>query len=303
MIKLSAIDIGSNAIRMIVAETPRTDALQFKTIKKLRAPLRLGAQVFLTGQIAPLDIEIATQIFKDFQKENELFKVKKCKAVATSATRDAKNQSDFLSAVFNASGIKIEVIDGVEEARLIHLAIKKKYNLLQKNALLIDVGGGSVEVSFSQNAQLTSTQSFPLGTVRLIDELKKRKATEDKTSLIIAEQLNPLSHHIHAHIDKNPVTFAIGTGGNLEFLLDFRNRFLSKKPKKYFTYSELTLILNILKSTTLKERMEKYDIKKDRADVIFPAALVVQTILHQSEVRKVYVPKVGLREGVLWSMI
>lgn len=298
----SAIDIGSNAIRMILVEKDELTYKKIHVLKKFRAALRLGQQVFLTKKIDNTSLKKAVSIFEDFQKNNKKFKVIKCKAVATSATREATNGLKFVEAIKKKTGIQIEIIDGIQEAQLIHLAVKMKYDLSDKNTMLIDIGGGSVEVTFSQNAQMISSQSFPLGTVRLMDQIKKRKYKNEHYNLLISEHLGALTKHIHAHIDKHPVSFAIGTGGNLEYLLFLRNLLWPKTKKNYFTYKELQKMIEIIKSLTIKERIQKLKMKKDRADVILPASLVLQTTLHQAEVTKVYIPKVGLREGVIWSM-
>ena len=124
--KFSAIDIGSNAIRMIVGETQKSD---IKILKKFRAPVRLGRDVFLNGSITNKTMQEAHEAFKEFAKTNRKFKVARCRAVATSAVREAQNRENFVKAIFDSSKIAIEVIDGVEEARLVHNAIRKEIDL------------------------------------------------------------------------------------------------------------------------------------------------------------------------------
>ena len=295
---ISAIDIGSNAIRMIVAEITVN---QVKILKKFRAPVRLGKDAFMNGEISEDSIEDAKEAFEKFSQINRKFKVDTCRAVATSAVRESKNKEQFIKTIFEHSKIKIELIDGVEEARLIHLAVKKEIDLDQKKIMLIDVGGGSVEVTFSEKNQILATKSFPMGTVRILDILNKRKMHETQLNVIMGEFLEPLSKHIHSQTDHSRLDFAVGTGGNLECMGRLKVQLLRKTPNTFVTLQELGEIIQKLKSYTVKERIVRLDLKPDRADVILPACLLIQTIMRQAEVEKIMIPCVGLRDGILWS--
>lgn len=299
---VSAIDIGSNAIRMMVAET--LDHSPFIRIeKKFRAPVRLGHDVFTSGYISPATLELAKSTFVQFAETNRLYQVQQCKAIATSACREAKNKSEFVDQILHASGIKIEVIDGTEEGRLIHLAVCKEVDLQNKKTMLIDIGGGSVEVTFSAGSQMKATKSFPMGTVRILENLANRKMNESHLNIIMGEFLNELSDHIYANCDNDPVDFAIGTGGNLESLGKLKVQLLNRTPNSFVTLIELTEIIERLRALSIKDRIDKLKLRPDRADVIVPAALVVQTILRQAETEKLVIPGVGLRDGIIWSMI
>ncbi|RYZ81145.1 MAG: hypothetical protein EOP06_24025, partial [Proteobacteria bacterium] len=149
--KFSAVDIGSNAIRMIVGETNQSE---MRLLKKFRAPVRLGRDVFMSGKISEKTLAEAQEAFRKFAQTNEKHKVTRCRAVATSAVREAQNSDAFVKAVLGASGIKIEIIDGVEEARLVHNAIRRALDLDRKRVLSIDIGGGSVEITFSENGMM-----------------------------------------------------------------------------------------------------------------------------------------------------
>jgi len=297
--RISAIDIGSNAIRMMVVEvnTP------FRIIKKFRAPVRLGHDAFTTGLISPHNFDLALSTFEQFSKTNQEYGVSKVRAVATSACREAKNSQAFVAEVQKQCGIKIEVIDGIEEGRLIHLAVQKELDLAGKNTMLIDVGGGSVEVTFSHGTKMQATKSFPMGTVRVLENLTKRKLHESQLNVIMGEFIPDLAEHIHKNSDHQRIDFAIGTGGNLECLAQLKGRLLKKAPTTYVTLPELSQIITGLRSLSIKDRIEKLQLRPDRADVIVPASLLIETILRQAEVEKIVIPNVGLRDGLIWSMI
>jgi exopolyphosphatase/guanosine-5'-triphosphate,3'-diphosphate pyrophosphatase len=299
--RISAIDIGSNAIRMMIAEvSPQPPYLH--VIKKFRAAVRLGHDVFTTGTISPHSFETAQATFHQFAETNKHFEVSEVRAVATSATREAKNKDQFVKEIHKTSGIKIEVIDGIEEGRLIHLAVRKELDLDHKKTMLIDIGGGSVEITFSKGPKMLATKSFPMGTVRVLENLTKRKLNENHLNIIMGEFMSELGSHIYSNSDHDPVDFAIGTGGNLECLGELKVQLLKKNPNTFLTFNELDEIITKLRSLSYKERVEKLKLRPDRADVIMPAAMLVQTILRQSETAKIVIPRVGLRDGLIWSM-
>lgn len=300
--KFSAIDIGSNAIRMILGELQGPKNYQsIKLIKKFRAPIRLGKDVFMNGIISDKTLFEAQEAFKEFAKTNREYKVARCRAVATSAVREAKNKEVFVQSVYDASEIQIEVIDGVEEARLVHNAIRTQVDLENKRILSVDVGGGSVEITFSEKGMMNATESFPMGTVRILDQLTRRKLTEAQINVILGEFVTPLANFLDSHMGVGPMHFAVGTGGNLECMAQLKFKILKKTPTTYITLKELHEIAEKLKSMTYKERMEKLELRPDRADVILPATLLVLTILRQAHIEKIVIPNVGLRDGLLWS--
>jgi exopolyphosphatase/guanosine-5'-triphosphate,3'-diphosphate pyrophosphatase len=300
--RVSAIDIGSNAIRMMIAELTGHHS-QLKVIKKFRAPVRLGHDVFTSGIISEHTLELALSTFHQFSETNREFGVQKCRAVATSACREAKNSKAFVDAIKKLSNIQIEVIDGIEEGRLIHLAVQKELDLSHKKSMLIDIGGGSVEVTFSKGSKMLATKSFPMGTVRVLENLAKRKMNESHLSIIMGEFMSTLGEHIYDNSDHDPIDFAIGTGGNLECIGELKVQLLNKTPNTFVTFTELSQIIDKVKSLSLKDRVDKLHLRPDRADVIVPAAVLVQTIMRQAETQKLLIPRVGLRDGLAWSML
>lgn len=299
--RVSAIDIGSNAIRMMIADVTSPSS-PLKVVKRFRAAVRLGHDVFTQGLITPHTLEEAKAAFHHYAQTNKELGVLQCRAVATSACREAKNQKQFIEEVYKSSGIKIEVISGTEEGRLIHVAVRKELDLDHKKTMLIDVGGGSVEVTFSQGDRMVATQSFPMGTVRVLESLSKRKLNESHLNILMGEFITLLGEHVYKNCDHDPVDFAIGTGGNLECLGKLKVQLLKRTPHTFLTLTELDIIIEKLRPMKVKDRIEKLGLRPDRADVIVPAAMVVQTIMRQAETQKILIPSVGLRDGLIWSM-
>lgn len=295
----AAIDIGSNAIRMVIAEHSH-DGL--KMIKKYRFPIRLGADVFSTGKISGKNLKLSARTFEKFKELIDHLDGVKIRAVGTSALRDAANRSSFLELIYRKSNIKIEVIDGVEEAQIIHYAVKREINLDNRNALLIDIGGGSVELTFSENGMMSATQSFPFGTVRTLELMKQKKLAEAQLNLVIADYLAPLANFIHSNVSGKKIDFAVGTGGNLEALGKLKPDLLKSSLRTMISSQELTAIIEKLTKTSLKDRIEKLEMRPDRADVIIPAACIVSTVLRQAGVDKLLIPHVGLKDGLIWEL-
>ena len=295
----AAIDIGSNAIRMVIAEHSHAG---LRLLKKYRFPIRLGADVFDKGQISAKNLKLSARTFKKFKDLSRKFKVHDIRAVGTSALRESKNGKAFLELIRRKSGIEIEIIDGVEEARIIHQAVRREINLEGRHALLIDIGGGSIELTFTENGMMTSTQSFPFGTVRTLEMMKKRGLDESRLQLVIGEYLEPLMHFIHSQAPGKSLDFAVGTGGNLETFGKLKPILLKSPNRSMLTFKELGEIIEKLQKTSLKDRIEKMHLRPDRADVILPAALIVHTVLRQAGIDKILIPNVGLKDGLIWAL-
>lgn len=300
--RASAIDIGSNAIRMMVAEINGANATMH-VLKRYRAAVRLGHDVFTHGFITPPTMELASATFKEYANINKTFGVSQCRAVATSACREAKNNKEFIENIFEASGIRIEIIDGKVEGEMIHQAVRKELELNNKKTMLIDIGGGSVEISFSQGETLLATQSFPLGTVRLLENLTQRNLTEEHINILMGECVAIISDYVLENTKHKDIDFAIGTGGNLECLGKLKGLLLQRNPQSFLTLSEVSIIIERLRALKIKDRIERLKLRPDRADVIVPASILVQILMRQAECEKIMIPSVGLRDGIIWSMI
>lgn len=297
--RLSAIDLGSNAIRLIIGEVRDR---RLHTIKKFRAPVRLGKDVFRGGRISEQTVRDALEAFENFAAIHRRYNVAACRAVATSAVREAKNGAEFVSLVRAKTGIAIEIIDGIEEARLIHAAVQREVDLSRKRIMLMDIGGGSVEITFSENGLMSATQSFPMGTVRMLQMLADRRLGETGLRVIMGEFLAPLGHYIESHAGSQPVEWAVGTGGNLECMGRLKVQLLKRSPHTLVSLQELVEITARLERLSVRDRIEKLELRPDRADVIVPALMLVKTVLRQAGIKKILIPGVGLRDGILWSL-
>lgn len=299
--RLAAIDVGSNAIRLVIGELDASGEVH--VLKKYREGVRLGKDTFSEGVISKKCIERTLETFikfKGFLKEHG---VKHVRAVATSAMREASNSRALVGEVLKLTGINVEIIDGLEEGRLIFSAVANRVDLVGSRSVLIDVGGGSVEVTIADGQKITATQSFPLGTVRLLEALQARGLKEKHLPAVIEESLKPLRVFLREQLKDKPVDFAIGTGGNFECLGKLRVALLSKTSIYSMTYAELKELTDHLASMTVKERTQFLRLKNDRADVIVPAALVTIAIMGSIPTDTLNVPFVGLRDGILASLI
>lgn len=292
----AAVDIGSNAIRLIIC---RMEDGHIHSIKKFREPIRLGGDVFSTGEISENSLQKVVHVFDQFKEEFKKFNVEKVRAVATSAMRDAKNNQTLIKKVWEKTGIKIEIISGQEEAQLIQKAITKHIDLTHHNALLIDIGGGSLELTITKKGKARATKSFQLGTVRVLEKLKSLNLDEQSTGLVLSESLPSIISFLAQERDYE---VAIGTGGNLESLGNLKQLILKKDSKTLITQEEVDQILSHLKKTSIPERMQKWKLREDRADVIYVAVYIISVILRQAEIKKLALPYVGLREGIIFAL-
>lgn len=285
MLRLAAIDIGSNAARLLISEVMRTgvSAPDFNKLNLIRIPLRLGFDVFEYKKIMPAKEEMIIQTMQAYKHLLVVYDVKHYKACATSAMRDAVNAAGILERIESETGIVVEVISGEEEAAVIyenHIA----ENLNRDNAYLyIDVGGGSTELTLFFDNQMVFKESFDIGTIRLL----KNQVSESqwlKARDFIRERTKPF---------KNLV--AIGTGGNI-------NKVFSMSKKKDGKPLSLELLKDYhkeLSNVSLAQRMKLYSLREDRADVIVPALLIFVNVMRWAEANEIFVPKIGLADGLI----
>ena len=300
MSKIAAIDVGSNAMRMVVGKVSSNG--QVDAMRRLRFPVRLGQDVFHKGYLQEQSIQKTEAAFWQFRQEVDDCGVRQIRAVATSAVRDAANRRLLVERVWNASGVKIEVIDGLEEARLIHSAVMQRLDLRHKRVLLIDIGGGSVEVTLSRGAQMVSTASYDIGTVRLLELIRAKRVPKPMWMEVIADALAEVGKRIVQDLNGEGVQICVGTGGNIEEIGRLRQRLFKGESKRIVTSAELERLIENLARMTYTDRLKKLKLRPDRADVILPAALILQLITQTAGVKQVYIPHVGLREGVLLNL-
>ena len=284
--KFAAIDIGSNAIRLLFTTVYNTDKEPvFKKIALYRFPLRLGTEVFSSGSISAAGIESLTLALCGFKKLIEAHRVIAYRVCATSAMREAKNSEEVIAVVQKKCGLTIEIIDGNEEAKIIYKNQIKSLLTTDATVLYVDVGGGSTELTIFADNKPQDSVSFNIGTVRLLEK-KVDKTTWD-------EAKNWVKNSTKTHKPE----YIIGSGGNINKLYKLA---ITKKKKEFsISKTQLNLIAKKLKKLTYEERITKLGLNPDRADVIVPAAEVFLSILDWSSCSKVIVPKIGLADGII----
>lgn len=286
--RLAAIDIGSNAARLLISDVI-VDAKgqpQFNKINLVRVPLRLGFEVFENGKISDDKKYMIVQTIKAYKHLLNVYKVSNLKACATSAMRDATNSDEVLKKIKTETGIDIHIISGDDEATYIyqnHIA----ENLDKEHSYLyIDVGGGSTELTFFSNGKLRYKESFNIGTIRLLkdmvpdsdwDEMRDHLRNNTKTAF--------------------PMT-AIGSGGNINKVFSLSKR----KEGKPLSLESLKDYLKELSSFNLEDRMRIYKLREDRADVIVPALQIYVNVMRWANINEIYVPKIGLADGLIQSL-
>ncbi len=286
--KIAAIDIGSNAVRLLISTItePKDKPVTFKKTSLVRVPIRLGQDVFTTGEISNYNQKRMLKTMKAFKFLMECHEIEEYRACATSAMRDANNRNELVEVIKEQANISIEIIDGDDEASIIaatdlHALIDK-----DKNYLYVDVGGGSTEFTLYVQGKTKASKSFKIGTVRLLnngvsDELwqEAEQWVKFKTKGISRLQM-------------------IGSGGNINNI--FKSS--GKKPGKTLSYFYLSSYYQLLKSLTYEERISQLNLNQDRADVIIPAAEIYLSAMNWSRARAVHVPKIGLSDGIIKSI-
>ncbi|HSL45371.1 MAG TPA: Ppx/GppA phosphatase family protein [Anaerolineales bacterium] len=297
MLNISAIDVGSNAMRMAIGEVDET--WRVKTIENIRLPVRLGQDVFSKGYVEEKTIQQTEEAFLRFKQMAENFNIRHLRAVATSAAREATNSDLLLDRVYRTSGIEIEIISGEEEARLIHLAVAHELDLTNKRTLLIDIGGGSVEVTISTGRNIIFTDSYNMGTVRLLEKLNGNNKTKYLFGNLVREYTEAARYRLERDLGDEKVQLCVGTGGNVEEIGRLRQKMLKADSEHFVTLEELKELIEQLDVMTYEERMNKLKLRADRADVILPAAIVLHLIAREAGVKQIAIPKVGLKDGIL----
>ena len=283
--RLAAIDIGSNAARLLISEvtTDGNGITSFIKENLIRVPLRLGFDVFANGEISQYRRDMIMQTMKAYKHLLNVYDVTHLKACATSAMRDAKNADEIITEVREKTGIDIEVISGSAEASFIyenHIA----ENLDKEHSYLyIDVGGGSTELTFFSNNKLVFKDSFNIGTIRLLKNMVSENTWD--------EMKDGIKEKIKGH---KQVT-AIGSGGNINKIFSLSKR----KEGKPLTLDMLKDYYKELNNVTLQERMSIYKLREDRADVIVPALLIYINTMRWANASEIYVPKIGLADGLI----
>ncbi|MGL4853443.1 MAG: Ppx/GppA family phosphatase [Phocaeicola sp.] len=283
----AAIDIGSNAARLLIKSVD-PDAPEEKRFKKklmVRVPLRLGFDVFSMGELSEKKEKNLRRLMKSFENLMKIYEVDDYRACATSAMRDARNGKEIIKKIEKSTNIRIEIIDGKEEARMVYSNHLECASDRVGNFVYVDVGGGSTEVNFMTDSTLLFSQSYNLGTVRMLSE-----AVTPETWIQMEEDLKRVTA---GYSDIN----IIGSGGNINKLYRLSDQKDSANLRLPIT--SLQQMYDMLKGLTLSERMEQFEMKEDRADVIVPAAEIFLKIASSIQAEYVHVPVIGLSDGII----
>lgn len=299
MPRFASIDVGSNAMRLRIVEA--SSPTDVREISSERAAVRLGRDVFLTGKLASSAIADAVEALRLFRDAMKAHAVDAYRAVATSAVRDAVNGDVLVERVEREVGIKLEIIEGVEEARLARVAVTHAVQIGPRRALLIDIGGGSVELTLLAGDNPRASVSLPIGTVRLAEAFLEREAAiSPERRVLLREYIERLLHEA-PFLEGLAPEVTIATGGNAEAIA-----VLAPARNGSGTGIEVKRMREVrdeLCALTVRDRRDRYDLRGDRADVIVPAMFVLSAIAERVGATHVSVPGVGLKDGILAELI
>ncbi len=281
----AAIDIGSNAVRLLIKQLESQDEPLFSKVLLLRVPLRLGFDVFVSGKISEVKEKNMIRLMKAYKNLMKIYNVTAYRACATSAMRDASNGPEIIRAIEKKTGIKIEIIDGQEEARMIYNNHIENMKGRKGNFMYVDVGGGSTEINLLADGELVCSRSYNIGTVRILNE-----AVAESEWQRLRKDMGDLALSY-------PGINLIGSGGNINKLV----KLVRGRDSRYsrMTAASLHDLYDRLKDMTVEQRMEEYALKPDRADVIVPAARIFLTISDITGATYIYVPVIGLADGII----
>ena len=285
--KFAAIDIGSNAVRLLFCNVyDNNGKVILKKAELIRVPIRLGEDSFLNGKISAKKIDKLVSAMKAFKNLMDVYEAIDYRACATSAMRDADNRYDIVDRIKKEAGIKIEIINGKTEADIIYSNQVAEHLDKENNYLYIDIGGGSTEITlFSKNKAIVS-QSFNIGTIRMLhDQIDK-------------EYWNYFKNWVEEISKGYKPLIAIGSGGNINKLFKMSGR----NPNKPMPTAKLKSLCEFVESYTYEERVKILGMNPDRADVIIPATKILLTILKKAGVEKIIAPQIGLADGIVHQL-
>ncbi|CAL2074740.1 exopolyphosphatase [Tenacibaculum sp. 190524A05c] len=288
--KYGAIDIGSNAVRLLVANVieEKGKETKFKKSSLVRVPIRLGADAFVEGEISENNIKRMVDAMQAFSLLMKVHGVEKYKACATSAMREASNGDEIVEKIYEKSGIEIDIINGAKEAAIISSTDLKYLINSDETYLYVDVGGGSTEFTLFSRGEIVNSKSFKIGTVRLINNSK------EKNKKIFSKVQNWIVKNTK---DYKRISL-IGSGGNINKIF----KMSGLDPGRPISYVYLNAQLEFLKKMTYEERISELSLNPDRADVIVPATKIYLSAMKWSGARRIYVPKIGLSDGIVKSL-
>lgn len=297
--RFAAIDVGSNASRLVIVDA--RDPKKTTVFRNARVAVRLGHSVFQTGRLAPEAIDQCVAAMKDFAIAMDEAGVDAYRAIATASARGASNADVLFERIRDEAGIELGAVDGLEEARLVTLAVRQRMTLVG-HVLLADLGGGSLELSEADGGTTGFSTSLPIGTVRLLEAFFERggRVDDDHEELVREYLERVLAPHVK-RLKARPWKSLVGTGGNFEVIAKLCPVPRAKSPT--ILISAARALLREMKPLTSAERMARWGLREDRADVIVPALYVVDALAKLTRAERIVVPGVGLKDGIVRELI
>jgi len=287
-LRYAAIDIGSNAVRLLIADIIENNhSVSFKKNTLVRVPLRLGDDAFLDHRLSDRKRADLLKTMQAFRHLMDVYKVVDYQAYATSAMREAKNGEEIAAQIKAETNIELEIVNGQKEASIIYSSHVEENIDKSKNYLYIDVGGGSTELSLFSAGELWASKSFNIGTIRMLDNQDTEESWKDMTDFL-RENTRPFK-----------LVSGIGTGGNINKLY----RMSDEKEGSPLSFGKLKSLYQYLSSFSLKDRINVLGLNQDRADVIIPACEIYMTVMKAANIKNIYVPTVGLVDGIIQTLI
>lgn len=284
-ITFAAIDIGSNAVRLLIKREEEDSHGPLKKLLLLRVPLRLGFDVFSKGKVTDKKAENLIRLMKAYRQLMKIYSVDVMRACATSAMRDAENGKELIKEIDEKTGIRIEIIAGEEEARIVYNNHVEYQGDRKGNYLYVDVGGGSTEINLLSEGELKRSMSFNIGTVRLL------------TGQVKPSEWHRLNEELSELASRYSDITIIGSGGNINKL--YKMAQYKDEPHDTFSVAELARLYHMLKPLSVEQRMKIYNLKSDRADVIIPAAEIFLNVASLVNARNIVVPVIGVADGII----
>ncbi len=298
-LRVAAIDVGSNAIRFVAAEF--TSAHVFSVLDEERAAVRLGHGVFLSGRLAPSAVDGAIAAMASFSSRMSSLGVEYYRAVATSAVREARNGEELLERMRAEAGLELEVIGGSDEARLVYLAVRRVVPLAGREWILVDLGGGSVEVSLVDDSGILWSESHTMGSVRLLEELSEAGQEPGRFRRLLEEYTATL--RLPSAAGYRSAMGLVATGGNIESLARLAGVDAGLRGFGVLPLDRLQAVIETLSRMSYAQRVAELGLREDRADVVLPAAMVYLRLAQLAGALEIHVPFVGIREGVLFDAV
>jgi len=287
-LRYAAIDIGSNAVRLLIADIIVNEKeITFKKNTLVRVPLRLGDDAFLDKKISPKKADDLFKTMQAFRNLMDVYHVEDYMACATSAMREASNGPEMVKLIRSKANVNLEIVEGQREANIIYSSHIEQHLERKKNYLYIDVGGGSTELSVFSDGELVASRSFNLGGIRILDNQDK-----EETWIEMKEWVKE-QNRTHKNL------LGIGTGGNINRLY----KMADEKEGVPLSFTKLRSLHSYLSSYSLKDRINVLGLNQDRADVIIPASEIYLTVMKWGGVKQIFVPRVGLVDGIIQLLI